>query len=97
MEPKRRGHRLDPRHDTFTRSKIQTSQILNRLIAHVNGKIRMEATQVRAAEVLLRKVLPDLASVELSGEVKRSCVVRMPASFLRVRFAWSGHRLRSSS
>ena len=29
MEPKKRGHRLDPRHDTFTRSKIQTSQILN--------------------------------------------------------------------
>lgn len=38
----------------------------------------MTPTQVRAAEILLRKVLPDQASVEHSGEVQHSYVARMP-------------------
>lgn len=59
--------RLNPRHDAKTREKIQTSQLINRLMAHANGECEMSTTQVRAAEILLKKVLPDLSSTELSG------------------------------
>lgn len=59
--------RLNPAHDQRTREKIQTSQLINRLMAHANGECDMAATQVRAAEILLKKVLPDLSSAELSG------------------------------
>ena len=52
-----------------TRKKVQTSQLINRLQDHVVGKVDMSPTQVRAAEILLRKSLPDLSSVEHSGEV----------------------------
>jgi hypothetical protein len=57
------------RHDDQTRAKIQTSQILNRLIDHVVGKVELSTTQVRAAEILLKKVLPDLTATEHSGEI----------------------------
>ena len=65
-------------HDTATREKIQTSQIINRLMAHFNGTVELSQTQVRSAEILLRKVLPDLALVEHTGEVEHSFVARIP-------------------
>ena len=51
-----------------TRSKVRTSQLINRLQDHVLGKVTLSVTQVRSAEILLRKSLPDLASVELTGK-----------------------------
>lgn len=57
------------RHDDFTREKIQTTQLVNRLTDHVNGKIEMAPSQVTAALGLLRKSLPDLSSVEHGGTV----------------------------
>lgn len=56
------------KHDDFTREKIRTTQLVNRLEKHALGEISMEPTQVRAIEVLLRKSLPDLSSVTLSGD-----------------------------
>lgn len=53
------------------REKIQASQLLNRLRDHAmdGEKVKMTATQVKAAEILLRKVIPDLKAIEHSGEV----------------------------
>ena len=53
-------------HDDKTREKIQKSQIVNSLINHALGKTEMSATQVRAAEILLKKILPDLQSIALT-------------------------------
>jgi len=64
------GRRLNTRNDTETRAKIQTSQIINRLTDHMLGKVEMDATQVRSAEILLRKSLPDLSAVELQADVQ---------------------------
>jgi hypothetical protein len=46
------------------KQKIQLSMLLNRLQDHASGKIEMSPTQVRAAEILLRKVAPDLSSTD---------------------------------
>lgn len=51
-----------------TRAKIQTSQIVNRLTDHMLNKVEMSSTQVKAAEILLRKSLPDLTQVNGPGE-----------------------------
>lgn len=59
--------RLLKHHQADVRSKIQASQLVNRLTDHVHGKVEMTATQVRAAEILLKKTVPDLSSVEMSG------------------------------
>ena len=60
------------RHDAETRTKIQTSQLLNRLNDHVFGKdgksVDISATQMKAIEILLKKTLPDLSAVEMSGD-----------------------------
>lgn len=50
------------------RDKIKNSNILNALLEHVDGRREMSATQVSAGLGLLKKALPDLAAVELSGD-----------------------------
>ena len=72
-----RGVRLHPRHQDEVRVKIQTSQIINRLQNHLNGEVELSATQVRAAEVLLKKSIPDLAAVELSGDEKKPVSIEL--------------------
>jgi hypothetical protein len=66
------------RHDDETRAKIKTSQLLNRLQDHALGVVDMSSTQVRAAEVALRKVLPDLQASENKTEVTHRYVARLP-------------------
>lgn len=61
------------------RAKIRIVNILNALQEHVEGTRDMSATQVNAAATLLRKVMPDLATIEHSGEVQQTYVARMPA------------------
>ena len=46
------------------RGKIQKSSILKALIQHAEGQREMSASQVSAGLGLLKKVLPDLQSVE---------------------------------
>jgi hypothetical protein len=50
------------------REKIQSSMLVDRLLKHAVGQVEMSATQIKAAEILLRKVAPDLKAVEHSGE-----------------------------
>lgn len=50
------------------RKKIQASQLANRLQSHAFGEVEMSTTQVTAARVLLAKTVPDLSSVELTGD-----------------------------
>mgnify|MGYP003325332733 FL=1 len=57
------------------REKIKTTQLINRLQNHGLGKVEMTQTQVRAVEVLLRKAVPDLSSVQLTGKDGGAIVV----------------------
>lgn len=66
------------KHDEETRLKIKTSQLLNRLQDHGLGLVDMTSTQVRAIEIALRKVLPDLTSVESKNETTVRYVARLP-------------------
>lgn len=55
-------------HPDEVRQKIQASQLINRLTAHINSdKPLMDSSQVTAAVKLLGKVLPDLSATTLSG------------------------------
>lgn len=62
-----RGVRLDPKHTDYTRTKIQTSQIVNRLNQLVKGEVEMQPHQVTAALGLLKKTLPDLSAATLDA------------------------------
>lgn len=58
------------KHDENTRLKIQAAQLINRLTNHANGEVEMSATQVRAIEILLRKILPDLSDVKMEVDAQ---------------------------
>lgn len=67
--------RLNPAHDKRTREKIQTAQIINRLISLTKGEIEMSPHAVTAALGLLRKTLPDLSAVEHTGDAAQPFAV----------------------
>lgn len=50
------------------RVKIQNSNILNAIIEHIEGRREMSATQVSAGIAMLKKTLPDLAAIQISGD-----------------------------
>ncbi len=50
--------------------RIKAAKLEERLAKHAKGEIEMSATQVRAAEILLRKIRPDLKAVDHTGETK---------------------------
>lgn len=52
------------RHDENTKAKIQASQLVNFLQNHVLTGNDVKKTQITAAIALLKKVLPDLATVD---------------------------------
>lgn len=50
------------------KDKIKVSIIGLRLFDHVQGKIEMTPTQISAANILLKKLVPDLSSTEVTGK-----------------------------
>ena len=50
------------------RKKIRVSAIIDKLNNHILGKARMTGTMVRAAEILLRKVQPDLLATAIQTD-----------------------------
>jgi hypothetical protein len=54
--------------DLKLRLGIKAKAIIAVLTAHATGKAEMSATQIRAAEILLRKCLPDLSTAQMEAE-----------------------------
>lgn len=60
--------RIRKHHQDEVRARIQTSQLVNRLTDHALGDTELSATQIRAIEILLKKSIPDLSAIEVSGD-----------------------------
>lgn len=68
--------RLNKAHQDDVRLKIKTSQLVNRLQdfaldgmdPKTGDPIEIDGPRLKAIEILLRKSLPDLSSVTLSGD-----------------------------
>lgn len=60
--------RIRKHHQDEVRLRIQTSQLINRLTDHALGNTELSATQIRAIEILLKKSIPDLSAIEISGD-----------------------------
>ena len=59
---------INQRTQTKLRSGIKAAQLIKKLESHVLRSAKMTATQVRAAEILLRKVTPDLTAQTLATD-----------------------------
>lgn len=61
--------RIRKHHQDEVRSRIQVSQLINVLERQALGEgDELSPSRMKAIEILLRKSLPDLSSVELTGE-----------------------------
>lgn len=71
--------RLRAKHQDDVRTKIQTSQLINRLQNHALGtsEIELTSSQLKAIEILLRKSIPDLSSVQMDANVDGSLTVQI--------------------
>lgn len=49
------------------KAKIQASMIVRGFMRHFEGKQPLTASQIKVGEILLRKVVPDLARQELTS------------------------------
>lgn len=68
------------------RTRIRVGMLGKRLQDHALGLLEkpMDATQIRAAEILLKKAVPDLSAVEHSGVVERSASEMTRAELLAI-------------
>jgi hypothetical protein len=76
--------RLNLRQQDQSRAAIQTSQLINRLQNYALGKteandkvVEIDAGRLRAIEILLRKTLPDVSAVTLSGDEENPLVLNV--------------------
>ena len=66
--------RIKKAHQEDVKSKIQTSQLINRLTNHIDGTIELSSTQVDAIKFLVNKTLSNAPTVtdnktEFSGDM----------------------------
>jgi len=54
--------------DQNTRKKIKAAMLIRRLNACASGDLELSPTQLKAIEIGLRKILPDLKAMEITGE-----------------------------
>ena len=59
---------ISRRNQDRIRNLIKVEEIVKRLNAHILGKAKMTNTMVRAAEILLRKIQPDLTAIQLTTD-----------------------------
>jgi hypothetical protein len=60
------------------RDKIKAQRLVRQLHKHIDGKAVLTMAQVRAIDILLRKIVPDLTQANVTGEVTQKYVVEVP-------------------
>jgi hypothetical protein len=73
------GRPMNKLHQEDVRKKIQASQLLNVLQDHALNGGDLAPTRLKAIEILLKKTLPDLQSITLTGD---------PEKPVEMRFSW---------
>ena len=76
-EKKKVGRPMGKLHQDDVRKKIQVSQLINILEKHALSDEEKEISQsrMRAIQILLNKSLPDLSSIQLTGDDDSPVVV----------------------
>lgn len=75
--------RLNKLHQEDIRLKIKTSQLINVLQNHaLDSAGEITPTRMKAIEILLRKSLPDLSSVTISGDPENPLNMGVQVTFV---------------
>lgn len=62
--------REEPKNSDRSNKLAGATQLLNRLISHVNGEVELSTSQVQAARIVIGKYIPDLKAIEHTGQVE---------------------------
>jgi hypothetical protein len=70
--------RLNPRHSDMVRTKIQSTKLIELLQDYALGIVEeIPSGRMKAIEILLKKSIPDLSSVELTGDPENPVVTKV--------------------
>lgn len=75
--------RKNPKNRDSSNKLIQATQLLNRLISHANGEVELTQSQINAAKIVIGKYIPDLKSIEHSGEINSSINANLYIKFVK--------------
>jgi len=51
------------------KERISAGVIVDRLLKHVSGDLELSSTQISAANILLKKIIPDLSSANINQKL----------------------------
>lgn len=60
--------KLNPRHQQLIRDKIQAGLLVEKLQQCALEGLELTSQQMKAIEILLKKTVPDLSAVEMTGD-----------------------------
>jgi hypothetical protein len=69
--------KLNPRHQQLIRDKINAGILVERLTECALGQLELTSQQMKAIEILLKKSVPDLTSVEMTGDADAPVLLKV--------------------
>jgi hypothetical protein len=69
--------KLNPRHQQLIRDKINAALLVERLTECALGSVELTSQQMKAIEILLKKSVPDLSSVEMTGDADAPILLKV--------------------
>jgi hypothetical protein len=69
--------KLNPRHQQLIRDKINAGLLVERLTECALGQTELTSQQMKAIEILLKKSVPDLSSVEMTGDADAPILLKV--------------------
>ena len=69
--------KLNPRHQQLIRDKINAALLIERLTECALGQTELTSQQMKAIEILLKKSVPDLSSVEMTGDADAPVLLKV--------------------
>lgn len=72
-----------PFHPDAVRKKIRATLLVRRLQDHIFNGLELSLSQVRAIDILLKKVVPDLTRTLISAEINVRYVAHLPEPISR--------------
>ena len=68
-------------HTPAWKCKQRAGALMQRVEAHARGDIEMTKTQLQAAQIFLRKVIPDLSSTTFQGDAEKPLQHKITVDF----------------
>lgn len=64
------------------KDNIRAGVLAQRLYSHANGELELSSSQIKAADILLKKLIPDLGRTELVGDAEHPLSMGVQVQFV---------------